>query len=403
MLELKQLQDKIRGSLLGGAIGDALGYPVEFMTFDQIVQTYGNPDTRSGIIDYHLNSNSKALISDDTQMSLFTANGLLFGITRWAMYGGLADLDGYVSYAYQEWYETQVGIRDRDKFHLCWIRDIPALNAKRAPGITCMEALYHLSNGMKVRNNSKGCGGVMRVAPIGLMAAARYDKLMPSHWSGERVARLSATCAAITHKHPLGYISAAFHALLIYNLLLCEEGITSEKFENLCEKTFRELNEYFTQREDQSAIIELWSMSRRALSMANQIREPASQVIPTIGAGWVGEEAVAIALYCVKRNISGYTGEFKQAIIDAVNHDGDSDSTGSLCGNIMGAIVGYNYIQDEYKYHLELLPVILELADDMYNGCQIEAYESTEYWTTMQHAWYDKYVNIHIPDAYKRQ
>ena len=67
------IQDRIRGSLVGGAVGDALGYPVEFMSYAGIVRKYGD----NGIVRYELDMNSgKALISDDTQMTLFTACGL---------------------------------------------------------------------------------------------------------------------------------------------------------------------------------------------------------------------------------------------------------------------------------------------------------------------------------------
>lgn len=69
-----KLQDRIRGSLIGGALGDALGYPVEFMSRKQISAKYGS----KGITAFDLASNGKAVISDDTQMTLFTANGLLF-------------------------------------------------------------------------------------------------------------------------------------------------------------------------------------------------------------------------------------------------------------------------------------------------------------------------------------
>ena len=72
------IKDRIRGSLIGGAIGDALGYPVEFVTYNQIRNSYGD----EGITKFQLNSKGVAEISDDTQMTLFTANGLLFGYSR---------------------------------------------------------------------------------------------------------------------------------------------------------------------------------------------------------------------------------------------------------------------------------------------------------------------------------
>lgn len=96
--------DKIRGALIGGAIGDALGYPVEFLTLDMIVGKYGE----QGITAYELDRTSgKALISDDTQMTLFTANGILFGETRGRIRGIGASPHDYVAMAYQDWLTTQ--------------------------------------------------------------------------------------------------------------------------------------------------------------------------------------------------------------------------------------------------------------------------------------------------------
>lgn len=69
--------DKYRGCLVGGAAGDALGYPVEFLTEQAILARYG----QEGITGYEL-KNGTAEISDDTQMTLFTATGLLLATTR---------------------------------------------------------------------------------------------------------------------------------------------------------------------------------------------------------------------------------------------------------------------------------------------------------------------------------
>lgn len=89
-------QDKTRGSLLGGAIGDALGYPVEFMSYSQIKSKYGE----KGITRFELDKNGVAEISDDTQMTLFTANGLLFGFTRAELDAPLANPEDYIRDSY---------------------------------------------------------------------------------------------------------------------------------------------------------------------------------------------------------------------------------------------------------------------------------------------------------------
>ena len=99
----ENVQDKIRGCMVGGAVGDALGYAVEFWGKRQIFSAYGD----KGITEYALDGSGKALISDDTQMSLFTADGLLVGDTRGCMRGIRARPSCYVEMSYQDWLLTQ--------------------------------------------------------------------------------------------------------------------------------------------------------------------------------------------------------------------------------------------------------------------------------------------------------
>ena len=345
------LQDKIRGSLVGGAIGDALGYPVEFSSVRDIQARYG----KSGIVRLETTQRwlpedeqaGKAVVSDDTQMTLFTANGLLnakkqnvaykYGICR----------------AYVEWYLTQVG-KKSGKFHDCWISDIPALNKRRAPGNTCMTALEDIYHGNEPLNNSKGCGGVMRIAPIPLFAAVdnRMDIMEAD--------LLAADAAEITHMHPLGFIPAALMAHVIYCLAL-DEHPTQDKLADYAEEGLDELETLFPQHPME--IKQMRKLVGLAIRMAYNERSDL-QNIEFLGEGWVGEEALAIALYCAIRHFDN----FDEAVIAAVNHGGDSDSTGAVTGNILGTAIGYEAIPQYYKDDLELLDVILHMADDLYCG-----------------------------------
>ena len=149
----ERVKDCIRGSLIAGAAGDALGYPVEFMSRNAILLKYGE----SGITQFELDNNGKALVSDDTQMTLFTANGMLMGITRGCMRGIGGDPKDYVDGAYLDWYYTQTGkkesmLGDID-FHYTWLRDLPELAYRRAPGTTCLNACEALLNREKPNNN----------------------------------------------------------------------------------------------------------------------------------------------------------------------------------------------------------------------------------------------------------
>jgi len=62
------------GCLLGGAVGDALGWPVEFIPSMQGIREKFGP---GGILDPVANAQGVFEITDDTQMTLFTAEGLL--------------------------------------------------------------------------------------------------------------------------------------------------------------------------------------------------------------------------------------------------------------------------------------------------------------------------------------
>ena len=194
--------DKYRGCLIGGAAGDALGYAIEFSDEEDIFKKYGD----TGITEYEL-TNGKALISDDTQMTLFTANGLLLGTTRGQLRGIMAPYPSYIAYCYKDWYRTQTERYPIDKenpYAYTWLVNIPELFHRRAPGNTCMSAISAGANGSvnEPINRSKGCGGVMRVAPVGLY----FDNEIKSD---SELNMIGAEAAAITHGHELGYIPAA--------------------------------------------------------------------------------------------------------------------------------------------------------------------------------------------------
>ena len=129
------LSERIQGCLIGGAAGDALGYPVEFLSENEIWKKYG----KRGITKYQLDPiSNKALFSDDTQMTLFTANGILFWETRGSLKGIAASVDKYIVLAYKDWLWTQDHeFGERPGFHVSWLLDVPQLYSRRAPGASC--------------------------------------------------------------------------------------------------------------------------------------------------------------------------------------------------------------------------------------------------------------------------
>ncbi len=390
-----RVKDCIRGSLMAGAAGDALGYPVEFMSRNAILSQYGD----KGITKFELDRNGKALVSDDTQMILFTANGMLMGLTRGYMRGIGGEPENYVDRAYIDWYYTQTGRKDPyplyNDFHFTWLRDLPELAHRRAPGTTCMSACESLLQHERPKNNSKGCGGIMRVAPMGLLDAAYQTKNGHGLYPTKRLAEAGAKIAKATHLHPLGYLPAALMTLLISRIIpLTPEEVKSSIYDivqdGLGVMMKMDGNEHNSEKEY------LRKLTHNAVEMAKSDISDA-EAIRRLGEGWTAEEAWAISLYCALRHIDS----MKDAIIAAVNHDGDSDSTCSITGNIMGAIYGYEAIKQErlfcpegkrFEETIELHNIILALADDLYTGCIISEYAPID--TPEKQQWYNRYCEM---------
>ena len=335
---LPDTKDKIRGCLFGGAAGDALGYPVEFLSERSIVSEYGE----NGITDYIKDPESgEALISDDTQMTLFTANGILIRETRGELRGIAGKPADYVEKSYQDWLWTQEhNFGEQPEFSVSWLLDVPELFNRRAPGNTCLSALKN----KKCVDNSKGCGGIMRVAPLGLVERGGINALTDS-----------ADIATITHGHSLGYIPAAIFGELIHRIVFMNKPLDEAVREAISEaqKVFGKDGHFDY----------LVSLLEKAVALSKN-NLPDIENIHELGEGWVAEEALAIAVYCSLK----YRDDFSKGIIAAVNHRGDSDSTGALTGNILGALLGYEEIDTKWKNDLELSDVILEIADDLFNG-----------------------------------
>lgn len=345
-MQTSNLQDKCRGSLIGGAIGDALGYVVEFSSLNAIRKKYGE----NGIVDYVLNPDGIAEFSDDTQMSLFTAEGLLSAVV-----GGKTfekDIVPHISTAYEHWYYTQG--RAPLIMRKSWLTHVKALWSRRAPGNTCLSALQTISlpKGAPVINNSKGCGGVMRVAPIGIFSAA-HPRLIDLEHAGY----LAGHAADITHKHPLSTYSSMALAMIVADCI-GHDNADQEKFRFIViNRVFKLLDLYF---KEEMRLSELQELVQKALDLAISEKTD-TNAIRELGEGWVAEETLAIAVFSVMR----YIDDFEMCIRCAVNHDGDSDSTGAVAGNIIGAILGYNAIPQNYLTNLELHDVLLSVADDL--------------------------------------
>ena len=319
-------EEKALAVLLGGAVGDAFGYEVEFDSISKIRTRFG----LSGITEPVFHA-GKLIVSDDTQMTLFTLEGMIQAFSK-GDFSVKSCVDS-IRLAYLDWLGTQGGsVRGKG-----WLAAQPEMHVRRAPGNTCMSALTAGGNGSISHpiNNSKGCGGVMRVAPIGLVSKG----LKP-----EQTFQLAAEAAAFTHGHPSGYLSAGAMATMVRLLL---EGAD---LRSATDRSLLILRSYDRHNETEEAI-------KKAIALAGQSCGDRATAVETLGGGWVGEEALAIGLYAVL-----CAGSFVEAIQIATNHSGDSDSTASIAGQLWGAMNGMGGVPHGWVSTLDVLSPLLHLA-----------------------------------------
>lgn len=335
--------DHFTGCLIAGAAGDALGASIEFMSLDQIRRTHGE----AGLTEYAPAYGRSGAITDDTQMMLFTAEGLVLSRVR-PEYPGDDGMIRCIYHALLRWLTTQQPDRQTGLIQshgTCAIVEgvltgHAALFSRRAPGNTCLSALASGSMGTPEHpvNDSKGCGGVMRIAPVGLALS-----------DPEKAFDTGCRSAAITHGHPTGYLASGTLAALISLI------ITGHSLTDAVNVAIRILKQQKNARETLDAVNKA---VETALSAA-----PSPETVESLGEGWIAEEALGIGLYCAL----AHENDMANALLLSVNHSGDSDSTGTITGNILGALHGRSAIPPRWIDDLELNGLIEETAMDLYN------------------------------------
>lgn len=356
------LASRIRGSLLAGALGDALGAPIEFMKWPAIRAKWGprgltHFEPAYGVV------GAMGAITDDTQMTLFTVEGLIRAEVR-GRARGICSPPAVVHHAYRRWLVTQ-GERwtsepspdDKPWQPDGWLVGEKFLHARRAPGTTCLAALRVPERyGTRAQNDSKGCGGVMRAAPVGFLFgnARRFGKDGPAE-----AFAMSVEIAALTHGHPSGQLPAGVLAAVIHGVAF--EGQTLDEALDVATGLLRERS----QRQEGEETLAALAKARR-LALAG---EPSAERVESLGGGWVAEEALAIAVYAAL----SHPEDLRAALVLAANHSGDSDSTAAICGNLLGAVLGEGALPADWLDDLgglgglgglEGRAVITQLAED---------------------------------------
>ena len=344
---------KYQACLLGGAIGDALGAPAEFLSAEQIQTRYGH----RGITGYVEFPDGKGMFTDDTQMTLFTAEGLLRSGHGQKNIPGNLNVKAYE--AYQRWLYTQDHpFNPEQPKNNGWLITESHLYQRRAPGTTCLVSLRSKKPGTVVQpiNNSKGCGTIMRMAPVGLMYFGKAEEAF----------KIGCDLSALTHGHPSGYLSGGFLAALIADLAIGTPLHTAIQHGIDLLKSWEEHEE--TLHAVQGAT-ELFHNTKKSKSIS-------ADIIEQLGSGWVAEEALSVALFTSLYHEK----DFKKGVILAVNHSGDSDSTGAIAGNILGLINGMEGIPEKWVSNLHGQRIVMDIAGDLYTQALLEERPTDEKW-----------------------
>lgn len=340
------LKSRIHGCLLGGALGDSLGYAVEFDSIETIRRRFGP----QGLTDLSV-LDGGTHFSDDTQLTLYTVDGLVEAL-EWANDGVGADVNACLWLAYLRWLDTQgeSAPPQAPAQPPRWIDGNEVLKHRRHPGKACISGLATGEMGTvyrPVNPESKGCGTVMRSAPFGLIP----------HIAPDAVYKLSADAASLTHGHPSARQSAGCFSLLIHRL------VSGDSLEEAAAAVLAEA------RGLKDVATELPERLEAAISCAATGILSPEELILQLGEGWVAEEAFAVGLYAVLATAPVTTpnaspeNHFRAALALAVNHSGDSDSTGSIAGNILGAFYGEDCLPREWLDALEAPDLIRGMAD----------------------------------------
>jgi ADP-ribosylglycohydrolase len=351
--------DVATGCLLGGAVGDALGAGIEFDSWSKIRGDHGP----TGVDGYVRAYGRRGAITDDTQMTMFTAEGLIRASVR-QREKGISHPPSIVRHAYLRWLWTQGdGEPLRREFAEPepdgWLCTLAELRARRAPGNTCLSALERGGDGSTTTaiNGSKGCGGVMRAAPVGFVPTSPEERF-----------ELGCDVAALTHGEPSAYLPAGYLAAAVGAIV---DG--------------QDLHHALDAADD---LLRAWDGHAETAEVVDAARRlghdhlPEPQELESLGGGWTGHEALAIALACVES-----TPSFEAGVLAAVNHSGDSDSTGSIAGNLLGALDGVVAIPIRWLDELELREEIEQLAGDLVFELHERTGAVTEEWWSRYPGW----------------
>lgn len=358
-----------RGCLLGMAAGDAMGLPVDSLSWKDIREDYGP----YGLQGYDLR-NGYADVTSYTQLAAFTANGLLFGVTMGQLTGQMAPFINYIAVAHCEWaaYQRAWGRPDRNR---CWLSREKSICGRFCMDTRMVENLNRRQLGTleTPKNNYSGPYSLTSAIGVGLF----YNK---DRMDQQELDRLGAEAVAMTQGSPTAFLSGAVLAHVISGLLRAPKASVKKVVQEAVKAMEEQFGHQYSQTFDIAKLIRhamIYAESPNVIpveAMEKLVCEDAAQVL-----------AGAVYACLVSQ------GDFDRAMIISVNHSGRSAAVGAITGAILGLRLGERALMEEklkafYMDPLEPQEVLRELADDLFYGCPMVQGNKL-----FDHEWSDKY------------
>ncbi|GGY94418.1 ADP-ribosylglycohydrolase family protein [Streptomyces poonensis] len=331
--EQQDFRSRVRGTLLGTAVGDALGAPLDGLTLEEIREAHG----AQGLTDPAPAYGRRGAVTDLTQLTLFTVDGLIRAQVRRDTGAWHPPTD--LHRAYLRWAATQHDWGpDERRTDDGWLAREEWLYVRRDPARACLLGFGDTTMGTLDAPKNPGEPGpeaVARSAPFGLLVG----------WEPQLVVQLAMECAAQTHGHPSAYLSAGAYAALVHALA------RGEYLDAAVQRALALLAERPGHEPVTEALEHALGAVRQGLPTPDRVEELA-------GDGGA-EGALAVAVYCA------LVGEdVRHGLCLAVNHGGPSSAAGALTGGLLGALHGETVLPPAWLAELEGRPTMLVLADD---------------------------------------
>ena len=341
-----------RGCLLGLAVGDAMGYTVNSHSLKEIQEDYG-PNGLQGYDPV----NGYADITSCTQLTAFTANGLLYGITMGRSKGTMSPFINYIARSHWEWATSQA-MMDRPARPVCWIFREKEMCRRHCIDTRMKEVILRKQFGTpEERYNSMTTASTL---PAAVGAALFYD---PADMEKGEITRLGMEAVALTHGDPMAFLPGAAVTELVTAALLKPTQPLQEQIEGaMADFTARFDPEYHRY------ISQINNLVKMAVSMSRDPKISPMEAMERLQCR-TGAQVLAGVVYAL---LCGGE-DFDSSLIIAVNHSGASAVAGALVGAVLGARLGLEALPEFYLECLECRDILQELADDLYQGCPIES------------------------------